>query len=343
MSKSPIIAGILSYGMSGRVFHAPFLETNTRFVFRAVVERTKKVAKERYPHIISYDTVDELLDDPQIELVIVNTPNQTHYEYAKAAILKGKHVLIEKPCAANSAEAKELFELGAAHGKYVMIFQNRRWDSDFKLVKQLIESGSLGELIEFHIRFDRYRREKSVKTFKEIKQSASGLTYDLGPHLLDQVISLFGKPKDSIKITNIHREHSEVDDYVGYVLSYDKGLTVYVHASLLVAQPLPAYVVHGTKGSFQKSRADVQEEQLERGMLPTDEQFGLEATGQEGLLTLVNKNNQKQIFYKEALKGNYKALFNAVYEQIRKNKPFPITNEQIIWQLELLEKESWNQ
>ncbi|MGK9116389.1 MULTISPECIES: Gfo/Idh/MocA family oxidoreductase [Sphingobacteriaceae] len=342
MSKYPVIAGILSYGMSGRIFHAPFLETNTRFKFKAVVERSKKTAQQRYPNIISYDSVDELLDDKDIELVVVNTPNQTHFDYAKKALLKGKHVLIEKPCAATSQEVKELFDLGREQGKHVMVFQNRRWDSDFKLVKRIIESGALGDIIEFHIRFDRYRKEKSPKTFKEINQAAAGLTYDLGPHLLDQVISLFGKPKDSIKLTSIHRENSEVDDFFTFVLTYEHGLTVFAHASLLVAQPLPAYVIHGTKGSFQKNRADVQEEQLDKGMWPTDEKFGLEAVGQEGLLTIINKTNQKQIFYKEALKGNYKGLFNAVYEQIRKDKPYPITEEQIIWQMELLEKKSWN-
>ncbi|GAA4788665.1 Gfo/Idh/MocA family oxidoreductase [Olivibacter ginsenosidimutans] len=328
--------------MSGRIFHAPFLETNTRFKFKAVVERSKKQAKQRYPQVISYDSVDELLADPTIELVVVNTPNQTHFEYAEKALLQGKHVLIEKPCAATSMEVKALFDLGRKQGKQVMVFQNRRWDSDFKLVKQVIESGALGEISEFHVRFDRYRREKSAKLFKEINQPASGLTYDLGPHLLDQVISLFGKPKNSLKLTSIHREDSEVDDSFAYILTYDKGLTVFAHANLLVAQPLPAYVVHGTKGSFQKTRADVQEEQLDRGMWPTDPQFGLESVGQEGLLTVINKNNQKQIYYKEALKGNYKGLFNAVYEQLRKDKPYPITEEQVIWQMELLEKESWN-
>lgn len=342
MSKHPIVAGILSYGMSGRLFHAPFLETNTRFKLKAVVERSKKNAQQRYPSIISYNTIDELLNDDEIELVIVNTPNQTHYEFAKKALLKGKHVLIEKPCAATSVEVKELFELGKKEGKYVMVFQNRRWDSDFKLVKRIIESGSLGDIIEFHVRFDRYRKEKSAKIFKEIKQPASGLAYDLGPHLLDQVISLFGKPKKSLKLTSTHRADSEVDDFFTFILSYEGGLTVFAHANLLVAQPLPAYVVHGTKGSFQKSRADIQEEQLNNEMWPTDEAYGIERAGEEGLLTVINKNNQKHISYKEALKGNYKGLFNAVYEQLRKDKPYPITQEQIMWQMELLEKEDWN-
>lgn len=341
MSKYPVVTGILSYGMSGRLFHAPFLETNSRFKLKAVVERSKKNAQQRYPSIISYDSVDELLGDKDIELVVVNTPNQTHYEFAKKALENGKHVLIEKPCAATSNEIKELFELGKKVGKHIMVFQNRRWDSDFKLVKQVVESGSLGEIIEFHVRFDRYRKEKSPKIFKEIKQPASGLTYDLGPHLLDQVISLFGKPAKSLKVTSKHRKDSEVDDCFTFVLGYDNGLTVFAHANLLVAQPLPAYVVHGTKGSFQKSRADIQEEQLDQGMWPTDELFGLERAGEEGLLTVM-KNNEKQISYREALKGNYKGLFNAVYEQLRKGKPYPVTEEQIIWQMELLEKADWN-
>jgi len=340
MSKHPIITGLLAYGMSGRVFHAPFLETNSRFKFKAVVERTKKSAQLRYPHVISYDRVEDLLNDEDVELVVVNTPNQSHFEYAKRALEKGKHVLIEKPCAANSAEAKTLFELGRTVGKHVMVFQNRRWDSDFKLVKRVIESGSLGEIIEFHVRFDRYRKEIGPKLFKEINQPASGISYDLGPHLLDQVIDLFGKPNKSLKLLSSHREHSQVDDYFTFILSYENGLSVYVHGSLLVAQPLPAYVVHGTKGSFQKSRADVQETQLDRGMWPTDELFGLEPPGEEGLLTVI-KNKQKHLSYKEALKGNYKGLFNAVYEQIRKDKPFPIKEEHIIWQMEILEQDNW--
>ena len=182
MSHPAIVTGILSYGMSGRVFHAPFVHANSHFALHAICERSKKTAKERYPDVISYDSADELIHDPAVELVIVNTPNNTHVEYIRKSLLAGKHVLVEKPCAPTSAEAKELFDLAEKQNRYLMVFQNRRWDSDFRIVQRVVEKGALGKIIEAHFRFDRYRREKSPKVFKELRIPASGVSYDLGPH-----------------------------------------------------------------------------------------------------------------------------------------------------------------
>lgn len=342
MSKKSVVTGILSYGMSGRVFHAPFIHQKSRFELRAVVERHEKRAQRRYPDVISYDSVDELLNDDKIEFVIVNTPNDTHVDYATKALKAGKHILVEKPFAPNAGDARKLFELGKAVNRYVMVFQNRRWDSDFKLLKRVVERETLGELIELHVRFDRYRMEKSPKIFKERKIPGSGVLYDLGPHLLDQVISLFGKPEKSLKILATHRPGSEVDDFSTLVLSYPKGFTVFIHASLLVANPLPAYVLHGVRGSFHKVRADVQEDQLQAGLSPKDPQYGIEPVGKEGLITLVKPNGDRELRYREALKGDYNDLFNAVYAQIRKEEPFPVKSEEILWQLEILEQPTWN-
>lgn len=342
MSKKSIVTGILSYGMSGRVFHAPFIHQKSRFELRAVVERHEKRAQQRYPNVVSYDSVDELLSDDKIELVIVNTPNDTHVDYATKALKAGKHILVEKPFAPSAEDARKIFELGKEVGRHVMVFQNRRWDSDFKLLKRVVERETLGELIEMHVRFDRYRMEKSPKKFKELKIPGSGVLYDLGPHLLDQVISLFGKPARSLKIVATHRPGSEVDDFSTLVLSYPKGFTVFIHASLLVANPLPAYVLHGVKGSFQKVRADVQEDQLQGGMSPKDPQYGIEPAGKEGLITLVKPNGDREMRYREALKGDYNDLFNAVFAQIRKNEPFPVKPEEILWQMEILEQPVWN-
>lgn len=342
MSDKALITGILSYGMSGRVFHAPFVDGKSRFKLKAVVERSEKRAHQRYPNIVSYDSVEELLADGEIELVIINTPNDTHVEFATQALEAGKHILVEKPFATSSDEAKKVFELGEKVGKHVLVFQNRRWDSDFKLLRRIIERDVLGELIELHVRFDRYRIEKSPKIFKETKRPGSGVLYDLGPHLLDQVISLFGKPEKSLKIQTTHRPDSEVDDFSTLVLTYATGLVVFIHANLLVAQPLPAYVLHGTKGSFQKPRGDIQEDQLQAGVLPTDPSYGIEPEGKEGLLTLVKANGEKELRYRAGLKGDYNGLFNAVYAQIRKGEPFPVKKEEVIWQMEILEQAPWN-
>jgi scyllo-inositol 2-dehydrogenase (NADP+) len=241
--EDQIVTGILSYGMSGRLFHAPFVDTHNGFNLYAVTERSQKKAIERYPEIKSYDSVDELLNDPKIELVIVNTPNNTHYEFAKKALEAGKHVLVEKPFAASSAEAKELFDLGRKMNKHVLVYQNRRWDTDFQSVKTAVESGKLGKLIELHFRFDRYRKEISPKAFKENPFPASGIGFDLGPHLLDQVISLFGRPLKWTKTSGSFRPGSIVDDYMNVHLLYPEGLNVYVTANLLTAHPLPSMEV----------------------------------------------------------------------------------------------------
>jgi predicted dehydrogenase len=334
-----IITGILSYGMSGRLFHAPFVDTHKGLNLYAVTERSEKKAAARYPQVVSYDTVDALINDPKIELVIINTPNNTHFEYSKKALEAGKHILVEKPFAATSVEAKELFDLARKVKRNVMVYHNRRWDTDFQCVKSAVEGGKLGQLIEVYFRFDRYKRDISKKAFKENPLPASGLSYDLGPHLLDQVISLFGKPLKWYKTLGTYRPNSKVDDYLHIHLLYPDGLNVFVSSSLLTAHPLPAFVLHGTKGSYIKDRTDIQEEQLDKEILPTDESFGIEPDGSEGVLTVTDEQGNKTTTYQTALKGNYSRLFDAVYAQIRGNVPYPIHEEHILWQLEILEGE----
>jgi len=336
--SSPVTTGLLAYGMSGRVFHAPFVALNPGFELKAVVERHEKKAAKDYPDIISYNSVDELLADPSIELVIVNTPPYTHFELAHKALKARKHVLIEKPMVANSEEARTLFDLGRKVGKHVMIYQNRRWDSDFVSMKKVIESGRLGELIEVHFRFDRYKTALSPKIFKEQRSfAASGLVYDLGPHLIDQAISLFGKPLSFEKTTGIYRENSEVPDYFHFHLKYPNHLNVFLTSGLLIAQPTPSFVAHGTLGSYLKNRVDVQEAQLDQHIWPNDPKYGFEPEGEEGLLVTFDADGKKITEHIPAERGDYTHLFNTVYHTIRNNALYPITEEHIAWQIELLQ------
>lgn len=338
MSK-PIITGLMAYGMSGRIFHAPFLSTNPGFKFKAVVERHEKKVAARYPDIISYNSIDELLADDEIELVVVNTPNDTHFDFAIKALNAGKHVLLEKPAAATSAEVKIIYDLSRKVNKHVMLYQNRRWDSGFLQVKEVIESGKLGQLIEVYFRMDRYKRTLSPKLFKETASTpANGIVYDLGAHLVDNAICLFGKPLSFTKTTGIYREGSEVADYFTYHLSYPNQLNVFLTSSLLIAEVLPGFTLHGTLGSFVKERCDVQEAQLDKGMLPTDKDYGIELEGSDGKLVIMDIENKRNVSYLKPLKGNYNGLFDAVYNTVRHNALYPITEEQIAWQLELLEE-----
>ncbi len=334
----PIITGLLAYGMSGKLFHAPFLSTNPHFKFKGIVERHEKKAQERYSELISYDHTFELLNDKEIELVVINTPSHTHYQLAKEAMEAGKHVLLEKPAAATVEQVRRLFEISNETGKKLMIYQNRRYDSEFMAAREVIESGRLGELIEVHLRYDRYRIAISPKIFKESSgYAASGMLYDLGPHMLDQAFVLFGKPICYDKVLSTHRPGSQVPDFFSFRLTYPNGLNVYLTASILVAGRQASTVIHGTIGSFIKNRDDVQEAQLIEGMLPNDDAYGIEKTGSEGKLVIMGADNEKQTEMVPSLRGNYNYIFDAVYHTVRQNALFPVTEEHIAWQLELLE------
>ena len=332
-----IITGILAYGMSGKVFHAPFINAHPGFKLHAITERNHKQAASDYPGIISYNSVDELIADESIELIIINTPNFTHFDFATKSLNAGKHILVEKPFTATSAEAIELFALADKVGKQIFFYQNRRWDSDFSSVREIIKSEKLGKLNEVHFRYDRYRTAIGPKTFKEEPIAASGLMYDLGPHLLDQAISIFGKPDTFHKILGKNRKDTKVDDYFSIHLGYPNSVNVFVHSNLLLVDALPAFVLHGDKGSFLKKRSDIQEEQLLKGMKLTDEGYGIELPGNEGKLTLIDEEGNKTVHEIPSLDGSYLPLFDAIYGSIQHADPYPVSREQVLIQLEILE------
>ncbi|MBB5436973.1 putative dehydrogenase [Pedobacter sp. AK017] len=335
--EKAIVTGLLAFGMSGKVFHAPFIDGHPGFKFHAVLERNQKKAAADYPGVKSYATFEELIADQEIELVIVNTPNFTHADYTRKCLQAGKHVLVEKPFTATSAEAKELFELARTLGRKIFVYHNRRWDSDCTAIQKVVESGQLGQLNEVHYRYDRYRSAIGPKTFKEEPHPASGLMYDLGPHLLDQAISLFGKPLSFNKVLGKHRKNTQVDDYFMIHLTYPNDLNVFLTASLLVADPQKAFVLHGAKGSYVKGRSDVQEEQLLKGMKISNPAFGIESPDSKGRLTIMDQQGKPHVSYIDSDNGNYMGLFEAVYQSLINDKAYPITEEQIITQLEILE------
>jgi len=334
--EKKITTGVLSYGMSGQLFHSPFVDVHEGFQFTAVVERSKKRAHQKYPDIKSYDSVDALLADDEIELVIVNTPNNTHFEFALRALQMGKHVLVEKPFTVTPAEAEQLFETARKNNRHALPYQNRRFDSDFLSVKQVIDSGKLGQLVEVHLRFDRYKYEIGQKAAKETPIPGSGLLFDLGPHLLDQVISLFGMPLNWTKTLGHFRPNTQVDDYGHIHLTYPKDLQVFVTASLLVVDIKPAFTLNGTKGAYVKQRSDVQESQLMENVGPKDPQYGLEEDSQMGVLTLMTEDGSKKVENIASPRSSYLQIFDAAYRTIREGTPYPITAEQVIKQLEIL-------
>lgn len=286
----PIKTALCSFGMSGKLFHAPFLQILEGFKLYAVWERSKKVVKEIYPQVISYDSYEELLKDEAIELVIVNTPNYTHFDFAHKALLAGKHVVVEKPFTVTVQEGEELITLAKQQGKILSVYQNRRFDSDYKIVKRIVEEGSLGTIVEAEFHFDRYKEELSPKQHKETPGPGTGSLYDLGSHLIDQALQLFGKPQAVFADIHIVRPISSVVDYFE-LLMYYPALRVRLHSSYLVREPLPAYILHGSKGSFIKTKSDVQEEALQSGQMPDDIEWGAEPESERGLLHTVGLNS----------------------------------------------------
>lgn len=335
--QKPIVTALLAYGMSGKLFHAPFVNFHKGFTFKGVFEHNNKRVQADYPEVKSYDSLQEVLDDSEIELVIVNTPSFLHSEHTKQALLAGKHVLVEKPFAATVEEATELFKLARKVNRKIMIYQNRRFSSDFAITREIIESGKLGDIIEIHLRYDRYRAAIGPKFFKENPYPASGIVYDLAAHLLDQAICILGRPESFRKVTGIYRENSQVDDYAHIHMVYPGKRNVFITTSLLVADPLPGIIIHGTKGSFVKSFCDTQEDQLIAGMTPGDADFGKEEAGMEGKLTTVDENGEKNVEKIASVKGRYIDLFEAVYQCVRNDNEFPVKESEVLIQLGILE------
>lgn len=312
-----IRTALLSYGMSGKVFHAPFISLHPGLELKGSWERSKKLIQADYPGVTSYATMEDVLDARDIELVVVNTPTYTHFDYAKKVLEAGKHCVVEKAFTGNAAEAEELKALANKKGVKLSVFQNRRWDSDFKTVKKIVESGVLGELVEATFAYDRYNSALSYKVHKETPSAGSGIVKDLGPHLIDQALYLFGVPDKIFADVMITRATSQVDDYFE-VLFYYKTFRVRLHSGYFVKEPVPSYVVHGKLGSFLKTRADVQEARLQAGEKPTKEGWN-EPDTERGLL---HTNVRRTV---DTLPGNYYAYYDGVYDSIANDKAMPVT------------------
>jgi scyllo-inositol 2-dehydrogenase (NADP+) len=325
MNNTPIKTALCSFGMSGKVFHAPFLHLSPNFELYAIWERSAKKAAAIYPQIKSFDTYEELLADSSIELVVVNTPNATHFAYAKEALQARKHVIIEKPLVVTVEEGKELIELAKQQGKKAFAYHNRRWDSDFKTVRKVVEENLLGHIVEGEIHFDRYKEELSPKVHKETPGPGTGALYDLGSHIIDQALQLFGWPKAVFADIDIIRSISKVDDYFELLLFY-RGKRVRLKGSYVVREALASYILHGLKGSFIKSRADIQENDLVAEKIPGTNDWGVEPESEKGLLHAeVNGTVVRELIPTE--QGDYREYFNSVFNAIRNDQPGAVTAE----------------
>ena len=273
----PIRAAVLGYGLAGRVFHCPFLSAVPGLDLSAVVQRTQRhgdTALDQYPHIRLLRSPEEALADPSVDLIVVATPNDTHESLALAALGAGKHVVVDKPVAASSTAVRGLLTAADNAGKLLFPFHNRRWDGDFQTLRDVLDSGQLGRVVTVTSHWDRFRPAPRAGTWKESANPAHGLLQDLGPHLLDQALALFGPPQRLTGSVRRDRDGSAIEDAFDITLEFDRPnepsatgnqshiLRYTCHATMIGADPAPRFRVHGTAGSFTKCGLDPQEAHL---------------------------------------------------------------------------------
>ncbi len=278
-----IKTGVASYGMSGKLFHAPFIQAHPGYTLHGIVERNKNESRELYPESKLYRSYEELLWDKEVELVVVNTPVQSHYEYAKAAILAGKDVVLEKPATVHASEIEELSALADQHKKVLSVYQNRRYDGDYRALKNVLNKGLLGDIKEVEFRYDRYRPSFGGKQHKEGELPGAGGLHDIGSHIIDQALQLFGWPKAVFADIRTLRPDVTANDYFEILLYYP-GFPVRLKGSVFVRESYPAYILHGAKGSFLQQRSDMQEQLLLSGVKPTVECWCPAPATPDGLL-----------------------------------------------------------
>lgn len=333
--NKPITTALLAYGLSGRAFHAPLLFYHSGFDLKKVLVRNgRQHPEEKYPQIEIAHSLEELLQDDSIELVVVNTPEHTHHEYAKKALLAGKHVVVEKAFTVTSAEAEDLIALAKEKNKTLSVFHNSRWHGDYKTICDIVHKKLLGELVEYKAHFDRFRNFIQ-DSWKEDPKPGTGSLYNLGPHLIDQTLNLFGWPQAVWADLNIQRPGGKVCDHFELLLFYDR-LKITLKSSYLVREPGPRYQLHGTEGSFVKYGADSQEALLKAGKSPLDEDFGTEEEMYWGML-----NTQMDGLHFEGRietrRGSYMGYYDNIYEAVREGSDLIVKPEQALQTMKIIE------
>ncbi|MDR0844356.1 MAG: Gfo/Idh/MocA family oxidoreductase [Tannerella sp.] len=331
-----IKTGLAAYGMSGQVFHAPFIALHPQFELAAITERSKNLSKERYPQARIVRSFDELIAQDDLELIVVNTPDSTHYEYARRALEAGKHVVVEKPFTNTTAEGEELIALAGKKGLMLSVYQNRRWDADFLTVKELLKSGIVGRPVEFESTFARYRNYIQPDTWKE---QEGGMTYNLGSHLIDQSIQLFGMPEAVFADIAVMRTGGMVDDYfVIHLLRPAKApdIRITLKAGYLMCEPEPRFVLHGTEGSYVKYGVDKQEALLKSGFKPDTPDWGVETEEEWGRLTLWKDGRAVRTKY-PSQRGHYVGFYESVYQHLRHQAPLDTDAREVVHGIRVIE------
>jgi len=318
-----IRVGVIGFGLAGKIFHAAVIAETPGLELACIVQRKGDEAAKAYPSVKICRSIEEMLGDKSIQLVVVATPSASHFEHAVQCLKAGRNVMVDKPFTLTSDEAQQLIDEARRQGVLVTAYQNRRWDGSFVTLKQVLASGVLGRVVSYTSHFDRFREAPRLDVWRENGGPGGGTLFDLGAHLIDQAGALFGDPESLWADVRIDREGAVVDDAFDILLKFD-GLTVMLRATTIAAKPGPQFVVHGTNGSFVKWGLDPQEDALKTGAKFSDAGFGEEPESQWGELYVPGQPVRKI----RTAAGDYRGIYANVRDAILGTGKLEVTPEQ---------------
>jgi scyllo-inositol 2-dehydrogenase (NADP+) len=331
-----IDVGLVGFGLAGSAFHAPVIRAVPGLHLAAIVQRNGDEAAEKYPDVRIVRSVDELLSMQEIRLVVIATPNETHYPFARQCLEAGRDVVVDKPFTTTLEEAISLVRLAKSASRLLTVYQNRRYDGDFQAIRQLVAAGTLGRIVRFETTYDRFRPHLKPGAWRETSRPGSGILFDIAPHLIDHALVLFGLPEAVSADVRAERENAVADDAFDITLHYPNGMRAVLRSSILAAAPRPRFVLLGTQGSFVKQSFDPQEMNLRRGYIPADKPWGYEPEENWGVLTVPAGDSFEQRRIPSAT-CDYRDYYSNVRDAILGRAPLAVTPEYALDVMRMLE------
>jgi predicted dehydrogenase len=338
---SPVRAGLIGFGYAGRTFHAPLLRTTPGLMLAAIASSQGDAVRAALGDDVAVlPAAETLLQRDDIELVVIATPNASHHPLALQALRAGKAVVVDKPFALDASQAEQLVREAEQRGLLLSVFHNRRWDGDFLTVRDLLASGPLGRIVHAELHFDRFRGQVRER-WRESMDAGGGLWLDLGPHLVDQALQLFGAPETIYADIAPVRDGAAADDWFHAQLRYIDGLRVTLHASALAAHTGPRFVLHGTRGGYRKWGLDPQEDALKAGRQPLPERLAdWGADEQVGELRLWRAEEPGDVLDSRphpTRHGEYPAYYRAIGNAVRGLAPNPVPAREALAVMRLID------
>jgi len=331
-----IDVGLIGFGLAGRAFHAQVISRVPGLRLAAILQRSGNEAAAQYPDVRIVRTLDELLAIPEIRLIVVATPNDSHFPIARQCLAAGRDVLVDKPFTTTLDEAVALVDFARQHSRVLSVYQNRRYDGDFQAIRQLVASGALGRIVRFESNYDRFRPQLRLGAWREKSGPGTGIFFDIGPHLIDHALLLFGLPEALTSDIRIEREGAAADDAFDLAFHYPHGLRVDLRSSILAAAARPRFTIHGTEGAYVKLTVDPQESNLRRGDIPADGSWGADAEENWGLLTLA-ENGEFTQRHVPAVNCDYRDFYANLRDAILGKATLAVTPEWALTVMRLLE------